>query len=195
MATEPDDNPLEQLLDLFVYAPVGMLYEYPDVLPKLIKRGKSQVKLAKFVGQVAIKQQQRGSGLDSLPIPADAVAGVLAKVVTDIGSAIGLAPSGPSSNPERAPADTNAESTADEEAEKPEPKAKADKPKKAAGSGAKAKPARQRLPIASYDDLTAKEVVFLLEDLTVSQLKRVADYEKANRGRKTILGKIDRLLT
>jgi len=49
-----DENPLDQLIDLFVYAPVGLLYEYPDVLPKLIKRGKSQVQVAQVLAKLAM---------------------------------------------------------------------------------------------------------------------------------------------
>ena len=62
MAPDPEDNPLEQLIELLIYAPIGLLYEYPEVLPRLIKRGRSQVQLAKFAGQLALKQQQHRSG-------------------------------------------------------------------------------------------------------------------------------------
>jgi len=191
MAPESDENPLEQLVDLFVYAPVGMLYEYPEVLPRLIKRGKSQVKLAKFVGQLALKQQQ--GGLDSIPIPADAVAGVLARIVTEIGAAVGLAPG--QESPIRADPKTDDFTDTDKPAsqipDRPEPTRQA----VTKSSQVKTNEVSRRLPIASYDDLTAKEVIFLLDDLTVSQLRRVRDYEHSKRGRKTVLGKIDRLLS
>ena len=59
--------------------------------------------------------------------------------------------------------------------------------RKAAGS--------PRLPIAGYDDLTAREVISLVEDLTPAQRKRLRNHEVANRNRKTILAKLDRLDT
>ena len=34
---EEERNPIDQLVDLFVYAPVGLLYEYDEVIPRLVK--------------------------------------------------------------------------------------------------------------------------------------------------------------
>ena len=93
------------------------------------------------------------------------------------GSQIGLAPDQSSSaRPEAASpeADTETESTADDAGEEP---------------GAAEKP----LPIAGYDDLTAREIIPLLEDLTPEQRARVRVHEEANRNRKTVLAKLDRL--
>ena len=192
MTSETDDNPLEQLIELFVYAPIGMLYEYPDVLPRLIKKGKSQVQLAKFFGQMAARQRGASAGetvggaADVGAQTADAVAGLAARFVTELGSQLGLAPpSGATSTaasttgiPAARPHDST--NTAGSESG-PEPEA-SDLPAKTV-----------RLPIAGYDDLTAKEIIGLLEDLTGDQLIRVRDHEAANRNRKTVLAKIDRL--
>jgi hypothetical protein len=49
-------------------------------------------------------------------------------------------------------------------------------------------------PILGYDDLTAAEIVPRLAGLTRAQLRRVASHERAGRGRRTILGRIDQLL-
>ena len=189
MANEADDNPLDQLLDLFVYAPVGMLYEYPEVLPKLIKRGKSQVQLAKFVGQMALKQQQGSRELPS--ISPELAADVVGRLITEIGSVIGLAP--PKDSPLWGPTsgtDTEADSSPDAAADEPD-RGSAGQGRRDADGGPKT---TERLPIAKYDELTAKDVIFLLDDLTAGQLERVRRHEQSNRNRKTVLAKIDRLL-
>ncbi len=47
--------------------------------------------------------------------------------------------------------------------------------------------------IPGYDDLSASQVIGLLEDLESSELARVADHEQRGRGRRTILGRIAQL--
>lgn len=57
MAAKRDDsNPTDQLVDLFVYAPVGIALEAVDNLPKFIERGRSQVTLGRFVARAAAKK-------------------------------------------------------------------------------------------------------------------------------------------
>ena len=57
MAVKPDDsNPADQLVDLLIYAPVGLALEAVDNLPKYIQRGKSQVTLGRFVARAAAKK-------------------------------------------------------------------------------------------------------------------------------------------
>lgn len=63
-AKRDDSNPTEQLLDLFVYAPVGIALEAVDNLPKFIERGKSQVTLGRFVARSAAKRG--GSTIESI---------------------------------------------------------------------------------------------------------------------------------
>lgn len=48
-----DENLGEQLLDLFVYAPIGLLLEAKDLIPKLADRGRGQVALTQLAGKVA----------------------------------------------------------------------------------------------------------------------------------------------
>jgi hypothetical protein len=54
--------------------------------------------------------------------------------------------------------------------------------------------AAARLPIDEYESLAASQVVARLPTLTPSELEEVRAFEAANRGRRTILGKIDQLL-
>ena len=48
--------------------------------------------------------------------------------------------------------------------------------------------------ISGYDDLSASQVVGLLDDLDHEGLERVADHERRGRGRRTILGRTAQLL-
>lgn len=162
-------NPAEQLIELLVYAPVGLLYDYQDVLPKLIKRGKSQVQLARVMGQMAANRGQNDP-TGAVGDMANLASGLLAKLLTEIGSQIGLAP------PAEAPAD---EPTARAAAPEFEDQPDQDKP----------------LPIARYDELTAREIIPLLEDLDPGQRARIRAHEATNRNRKTVLAKLDRLDT
>jgi hypothetical protein len=57
MAAKRDESsPADQLVDLLVYAPVGIALEAVDNLPKFIARGKSQVTLGRFVARAAAKK-------------------------------------------------------------------------------------------------------------------------------------------
>ncbi len=175
-----EPNPVDQLVELFVYAPVGLLYEYQEVLPKLVKRGKSQVQLARVVGQLAMN---RGSA-DNFTVLAEGLAGVVAKQITELGAAIGLAP----------PQD---EATSDAAADQPPPPVppavEAGEVLEVAAEEAEPEPEDRPLPIARYDELKAKEIIELLDDLEPDQLDRIRAHEEENRARKTVLGKLDRL--
>ncbi len=51
------------------------------------------------------------------------------------------------------------------------------------------------LPIDEYESLAASQVVARLTALSPAELRTVRDFEGAHRGRRTVLGKIDQLLT
>ena len=54
----PIEQAVEQALDVFVYAPIGLLFDGPALLPSLIERGKNQVNTARVIGQFAVQQGQ-----------------------------------------------------------------------------------------------------------------------------------------
>ena len=54
-----DDRLTDQVLDLFVYAPIGLALEARELIPKLADRGRGQVALTRLAGKVA---GQRGQG-------------------------------------------------------------------------------------------------------------------------------------
>ncbi|MEM9134385.1 MAG: hypothetical protein AAF962_12150 [Actinomycetota bacterium] len=217
--SEEQTNPVEQLVELLVYAPIGLLYEYEDVLPKLVRRGRSQVQLARVLGQMAVKGRQN----DPAGVVGD-VAGLaataVARALTDIGAQVGLAPNDDASSTskpaaEKAPAKkpavkkAPAAKPAAEKAAAKKPAARkapakrpvakradeADEPTPvsaepaAAAGGDEAPP----LPIAGYDDLTARQIIALVDELTPSQRDRIRAHEVAGRNRKTVLAKLDRL--
>ena len=53
-------SPLEQALDLLVYAPLGMALTARTQLPDLVAKGRAQIEgqvtVARFIGQFAVKQ-------------------------------------------------------------------------------------------------------------------------------------------
>lgn len=51
-----DQDPTEQLLEFFLYAPVGLALEAVDNLPKYVERGKSQVTIGRFLAKTAAKR-------------------------------------------------------------------------------------------------------------------------------------------
>lgn len=188
------DNPLEPLIELFVYAPVGLLYEHQEVLPQLVKRGRSQVQLARVIGEMAARQGRGG------PTGADAglsgLATLLAKVAGDVLNACNP-PAGPST---AAPADDHAPAGPGADPAGSEPAgddsitvAAAQLTERSVDNTANSTPAVSGLPIAHYDELTARDIIALLGDLTAEERERVRAHEQANRARKTVLGKIDRL--
>lgn len=160
MPAAPDRRPLDQLVDLFVYAPVGLAYEYQDVLPKLIKRGKSQVQIARLLGTMAARQGQRTVN-GRLEDAIDGAASGVAQGITDLGARVGLAPEASGTGPDTGQVVLDA-------GERP-------------------------LPIAGYDDLTAKQIISLLGDLDPGQRVRIASHEASHRGRKTVMAKLDAL--
>lgn len=57
MATKHQDSSADkQLLDLLVYAPVGIALEAVDNLPKYVERGRSQVTIGRFLARTVAKR-------------------------------------------------------------------------------------------------------------------------------------------
>jgi hypothetical protein len=50
---QPD--PIEALLDLLVYAPLGLVTQLEELLPGLIERGRSQAVMARTIGEFAVR--------------------------------------------------------------------------------------------------------------------------------------------
>lgn len=160
-------DPVEQVLDLFVYAPLGLALTARDELPRLIERGRTQVQaqtaMARLVGRFAVHQGQRE-------------AEKLARRATE--RLVG--------QPRPQPQPRSRPSASARPAAAPAPA-----PTSVTGNGAG--PSAATLAIPGYDALAASQVVPRLAGLSPEELEAVRAYEAGTRHRKTILTRIDQL--
>lgn len=202
-----DDKRLEQLLDLLVYAPLGLALESKELLPKLAERGRGQVALMRLAQRVAADsagrsvagEQLRNTLLDTL----DNLADWFGADACYADSATGKAAAG---NDQQATADSADAAASDSHeavaADKtsgdddlartaqtaPQPGAQ-----RSAGDAAAAKDSNAE-PFAGYDSMTAKDIIAVLSGLSEPELADVAGYERRNRARSTVLNRVARLL-
>ncbi|MDE0804557.1 MAG: hypothetical protein OSA99_14700 [Acidimicrobiales bacterium] len=202
-----DKNPLEQAvdqaMDTFVYAPIGLLFDGPALFPKLVEKGRTQVQVARMMGQMAVQMGQS---------EAEKRVGKAGGQLRDTLAAAGLVPQSPSAKARATPTTTTDDDTPAAETAataKPAPAAKKAPAKKAATKKAPAKKAATKkaaaaksgaaapsvasLGIADYDSLSASQVVSRLRGLAPTDLDALRAYESATRARKTILNKITQL--
>jgi hypothetical protein len=206
----PDEKktPLDNVVELALYAPLGLALTARDHLPDLIARGRqqvtSQVMLARMMGQFAVKEgekdlRKRVEGL------------------TETLSNLGILPepNPPAPSPSSAPAPGTVptpppEATLTVDVDVPAASGngsangngKASNGKASSASTAAPAPAaepaaavrsRADLSIPGYDTLSASQVVQRLAGLSPEELEDVRDYESGTRGRRTILSKIAQL--
>jgi outer membrane biosynthesis protein TonB len=203
-----DKNPLEdavdQALDAFVYAPIGLLFDGPARFPDLIRNGRSQVTNARMMGQFAVQMgrtevTKRTAELDGPVVDLLRGLGVLD------GPPPGPAPA-PTPTPEAVPDKPDAPAAKEAAKKRPAPKKPAAKQaatkkatkkkaaRKATAPAAKAAPPSSAgLAITDYDSLSASQVVSRLQGLSTAELEAVRSYEAATRGRKTILNRVQQL--
>ena len=179
MPDQPD--PLEQLLDIVVYAPLGLVLSARDLIPALAERGRRQLgpqtTAARMVGQLAVSQGQRG--VEDLVRRGRRQA---EQLLTD------LVPRAREPGPERGPgADANGAGAAPSSVAGARP---GDHPAPAAPVP---RPDASELAIPGYDTLSASQVVQRLQGLTPGELEAVRAYEQAGRARKTVLTRIAQL--
>ena len=55
-----EERPVDQVLDLLVYAPIGFALEARELLPQLADRGRGQVALMRLAGRMAAQQAPDG---------------------------------------------------------------------------------------------------------------------------------------
>ena len=144
----------------------------PSLLPQLVEKGRSQVAMARMIGQFAVSQG-RSEATKAVGKLQDQAAGLL-DFVGD-----GLTPM-PSDPAPAAPPRASARAAA------PAPEPEAPIPAEPAGPA-------DALAIPDYDGLSASHVVNRLAGLSSAELDAVRRYEAAHRGRKTILSKVAQL--
>jgi hypothetical protein len=186
---DADENksPLDALIELGLYAPLGLVLEARDRLPELIARGHQQVTslttLYRMMGDYSVRQAEKDvrkrweelqavlQSIGLLPEPnPPASAGTQPvpppETVVDVSSSNGSAHGSGSGS---ANGSTNGSAPPRDE---PAVRTRAD------------------LAIPGYDTLSASQVVQRLAGLSADELEAVRDYESGTRGRRTILSKI-----
>jgi hypothetical protein len=159
-----DRPPVEQLLDLMLYGPLGLVLGGPTAdVTELARRGRehceSHVKNAKLVGEYAVRRGSRNLQLR------------IARLLDH---------DGPEAEPETPPTRVAPSQPVDPRVEQVIPVRQEDTEGLA-------------LPIPEYDSLAASQVVPRLAGLAPNELEAVRSYEAARRGRRTILAKIAQL--
>jgi hypothetical protein len=165
-------SPIEQALDLFFYAPLGLLMNAQEVVPQLIEKGHQQVAVARMFGKFAVEQEgpkQISNLQKQVQKVAEQVSG---RARPDTTPSRSPSPSTPSTNGSEVPATQTSAPVAAARAHGP---------------------AAASLAIPDYDSLSASQVVPRLEGLSAEELASVEAYEAEHRGRKTILNKIAQL--
>jgi len=169
----PAEQAVEQAIDLFVYAPIGLLFEGASLLPQLVEKGRSQVSMARVIGKFAV-DQGRTEATKAAGRLQDQAAGVLDFLGDSVTGA-------PAARPSRSGAAATAATAVPDQA------------RTRAAAGAAGAISSASLAIPDYDGLSASQVVNRLAGLTPAELASVQVYELANRGRKTILSKVAQL--
>jgi len=171
-----EKNPVEQALDVFLYAPIGLVFSARELLPTLVEKGKSQIALARMMGQFATKEAGNRAG----PLLEQAQKQAMSTLEHLAGArSNGASPSSSPSTNGAAPSpviDTTAVASAPE-----------------APSAPTSGPEAAELAIPDYDSLSASQVLPRLNGLAADELEAVRAYEAAHRGRKTILNRAAQL--
>jgi hypothetical protein len=200
-------RPLDAALDLFVYVPVGLAMTAVEELPKLAAKGRSrvgtQMMMARVVGQFAVSRgRQEIEKRFSPPAPAAPPA-----TAAPGGAPLDDDDGAPASFDEMTNASTNGHGAASTNGGDPIGSSPAGLPGadtvdagpdvavSTAGdlSRLSAAPGATELAIPGYDSLSASQVVQRLAGLSRQELDAVGVYEQANRGRRTILNRIQQL--
>ncbi|MBW3576084.1 MAG: hypothetical protein KY450_14845 [Actinobacteria bacterium] len=177
-------SPLDRVVELFVYAPVGLALSARDLVPGLVERGRRQVDpqvgVARMVGQMAVSQgrSQAEKVLEQAVASAQATLEQLGVLDRSEPSPGPEASSTPATSPPPPPPPSDGPIVAP--AAPPVPRT---------GNG----PGAAGLAIPDYDSLSASQVLPRLSSLSNDELEAVRAYEHAHRGRKTILNKIAQL--
>jgi hypothetical protein len=184
--SDDDKKPIDQLVegvaDVFVFAPIGLFFEGPSMLPKLARQGRVHANNARLFGQFAVKHGEAEVRRRLGEVEQQAVGWLkLFGLVPDEGAA--------GRGADRTAAPTG--SASGDGATEPAPVARMEA---ASGNGHTVLPPDAgALAIPDYDSLSASQVVTRLDGLGPDELEAIRAYEAAHRGRKTILNKVAQL--
>jgi hypothetical protein len=170
-------DPVDALLDLCVYAPLGFVTDARRVVPELAQKGRAQAAMARMIGEFAVSWGN--TKLQSAMNDAQDTA-------VDVLRRLGVASPEPEQAP-GAPTDTH------EAAPAAAPTGGADTPAWLEGRTEADEAEARALAIPDYDNLSASQVVPRLDGLTPDELEAVRRYERKHRHRKTILNRVAQL--
>ena len=217
-------GPLEQAIDMLVYAPIGLFFSGPSLLPQLVEEGRNQAKAGRMFGEFAVRQgraelerrlaafeEKAGETLRILGVRGDddiarppgptgtgtssaTVAGSSAAGSSVTAAGSTAAGSSASGGVGVGPNGASARSAATASS------IEGTAPTSVGGNGLVTpiptpSPTVEDLAITGYDSLSASQVVTRLDGLGTDELEAVRAYEIAHRGRKTILNKVAQLQT
>jgi hypothetical protein len=219
-ADDAPRTPLDHALDVFLYLPVGLMFELPRAIPRFIARGRRELHADAGPGR-PVRLLDPARQLDRVQAHAQGTLRALGVLPPS-----GAPPEGRGANGR---GDPGGPAAAGAESGRPARAAESGRPARAAESGRPARAAESGtteqgapstllaavpdaepepdeaeatvepridpddLAVTGYDSLSASQVVPRLESLTTDELELVRQYELANRGRKTILNKIAQL--
>jgi len=188
MTDEPEtgQDPVDQLLDILVYAPLGFVVDARRVVPELAEKGRAQAGMARMIGEFAVSW-----GNTKLH---GALAGAQDQAV-DVLRRVGVASPEPEPSP-GAPVDDDAvlhDDIASAPETPSEPPPAGDAPAWLEGRSEVDEAEASSLAIPDYDNLSASQVVPRLDGLTSDELEAVRRYERRHRHRKTILNRVAQL--
>ncbi len=208
-----DRSPVETLLDLVFFAPLGATIEFWEHLPEFARVGRDTLRrqrpAARMIGEFAVRQGrsrlERNLIGEREPSPANRApagvatgeggktgsAGVATKEGGKTGSAgVATGEGGKTGSAGVATGEggkTGSAGVATEEGGETGSAGVVTEEGGETGSGSAG------LPIANYDALSAVQIVPLLVELPPGERDLIAAHEKAHRGRRTVLGKLDQL--
>ena len=196
-------DPLTRLVELTVYAPIGLVAVAREHLPDYVEQGRNRVEqrltLARFIGQMVVTQGRRelerrlaesaerpsptrsGSSSARSGAPRPTVGAEPGRRTEALRStaAVGTDPV-PSSDPASASEDTVTRGAADAGVEPMHRTHETDL-------------AADALPIEGYESLAAAQVVARLADLDADGLDLLERFERSHRNRRTVLHRIEQL--
>ncbi len=109
-----EERPVDQVLDLLVYAPIGFALEAKELLPQLADRGRGQVALMRLAGRMAAQQAPDGDVADTVRQGVSAVLDGLATLLGPDGASAGFPDAAVVAVPTEAPIDGYDDMTARE---------------------------------------------------------------------------------
>ena len=194
--TENGKTPVDQALDLFVYAPLGFALSFREFLSEAAEKGRQQVQVAKVMGQFAVQMGQQEAEKRTRVARKQAE-----EVITSFlpgGARPASAPSRPAPAPTPRPTvveptQTGAPPSAEPVTEPGDPSTRVTTPDTPRQAPAGPTPTVMSLAIPGYDTLSASQIVQRLGGLSQGELEAIGAYESAGRARKTILNKVDQL--